>query len=198
MNQINPHKFIPWTILFVIFFTAMMYSNTNNITLVDTALAASDTEIQQANFNAMIDIPEDNCLLSLKFPQTIRNWCSLITRYSLQNNLEPNLIAALVWYESGGDEFAYSHSGAVGLMQIMPRDGLAASFQCANGPCFRNRPTIKQLQDPAFNVEFGTQFLANLVAKFGNLRQALKSYGPMDVGYAYADKVLAIYEKYSQ
>jgi hypothetical protein len=39
--------------------------------------------------------------------------------------------------------------------------------------------------------------LAGLVNKFGgNVREALKSYGPLDMGYAYADKVLSIYENY--
>jgi hypothetical protein len=36
--------------------------------------------------------------------------------------------------------------------------------------------------------------LANLQAKYGNIRDALKYYGPMDVGYTYADKVLAIFD----
>jgi hypothetical protein len=38
--------------------------------------------------------------------------------------------------------------------------------------------------------------LAGLVGKHGNIRDALKSYGPMDVGYYYADKVMGIYERY--
>lgn len=98
--------------------------------------------------------------------------------------------------ESGGNPKAYSHSGAVGLMQIMPRDGIAASFMCINGPCFGSRPTIKELEDPEFNIEFGTRMLSGLISKYGNVRDALKFYGPMDVGYNYADKVLAIYENH--
>jgi hypothetical protein len=38
--------------------------------------------------------------------------------------------------------------------------------------------------------------LAGLVRRTGSLRDALKSYGPMDVGYYYADKVLGIYQRY--
>jgi hypothetical protein len=38
--------------------------------------------------------------------------------------------------------------------------------------------------------------LAGLFKRQGNLRDALKSYGPMDNGYYYADKVLAIYERF--
>ena len=38
--------------------------------------------------------------------------------------------------------------------------------------------------------------LAGLIAKYGNLRDALKSYGPMDMGYGYSDIVLGLYERY--
>ena len=83
-------------------------------------------------------------------------------------------------------------------MQVMPRDGLAASFMCANGPCFANRPSKKQLKDPNFNIRYGTRLLANLVNKHRNLREALRAYGPENVGYYYADKVLNIYKLYRQ
>jgi soluble lytic murein transglycosylase-like protein len=106
------------------------------------------------------------------------------------------LIAAVILQESGGNSMAYSSSGAVGLMQVMPRDGLAAQFQCVNGPCFASRPAIAELQDPAYNIEYGTRMLAGLVSRTGEVREALKAYGPMDRGYSYADTVLAIYENY--
>jgi soluble lytic murein transglycosylase-like protein len=79
---------------------------------------------------------------------------------------------------------------------VMPRDGVAASFECINGPCFASRPTIKELQDPSFNIKYGTYMLVGLIAKLGNLREALKAYGPMDMEYSHADRVLAIYENY--
>jgi hypothetical protein len=136
------------------------------------------------------------CQVSEQFPDKILKWCEIITQHANQHNLEPDLIAALILQESGGNPQAYSHSGAVGLMQVMPRDGLAAKFICANGPCFKNRPTIQQLKDPEFNVSYGTRMLAGLVKRSGSLREALKSYGPMDVGYSYAETVLALYRRY--
>ena len=99
--------------------------------------------------------------------------------------------------ESGGDQAAISHSGAVGLMQVMPRDGLAAEFMCVNGPCFAARPTTEELQDPAFNVAYGSRMLADLHIKHGSYREALFKYGPMDMGYRYADIVLNIWESYN-
>lgn len=138
------------------------------------------------------------CNISSTFPVEITQWCHLISQYADQHELSPDLIAALIWLESGGNQVAYSKSGAVGLMQVMPRDGIAASFMCKNGPCFTNRPTIVELEDPEFNISYGTRMLAGLFQRSGDLREALKSYGPMDVGYTYADKVLSIYERYRQ
>lgn len=136
------------------------------------------------------------CAVSEKYPQNILKWCDLITRYASKRNLPPDLVAALIWQESGGKPAVYSHSGAVGLMQIMPKDGVAASFMCINGPCFADRPSSTELEDPEFNISFGTKMLARLHSRTGDLREALKSYGPMNVGYSYADKVISLYERY--
>lgn len=137
-----------------------------------------------------------DCQVSPQYPATVRQWCKLITMYAGQHNLSPDLIAAVIWMESGGNALAYSHSGAVGLMQVMPRDGLAAAFMCRAGPCFANRPTRAELEDPDFNVSYGTRMLAGLFQRTGSLREALKSYGPMDVGYSYADRILDIFQRY--
>jgi soluble lytic murein transglycosylase-like protein len=156
----------------------------------DVALAAGESQTDEDS------ILSGNCQVSLSYPIGVLQWCAIITEQAIQAGLPANLIAALIMQESGGDARAYSGSGAVGLMQVMPRDGIAADFECINGPCFADRPTIEELQDPRFNVEFGTQMLAGLIATLGSQREALKAYGPMDVDYRYADKVLAIYENY--
>ena len=155
---------------------------------------STSNEIVENNNSEQVE----NCLVSGNFPPKITQWCELITKHAVAYNLPPDLIAALILQESGGNPSAYSHSGAVGLMQVMPKDGISATFMCANGPCFANRPTIAELQDPDFNVKYGTRYLAGLLNKTGVLREALKSYGPMDVGYSYADKVLGIYQRYTQ
>jgi hypothetical protein len=139
---------------------------------------------------------DGSCTISSGFPAGIQKWCNLIDQYAAKNNLEPNLIAALILQESGGDPKAYSYSGAVGLMQVMHRDGLAATMVCDSGPCFSDRPSMTELQDPEFNIAYGTQMLAGLLRKFGTIREALRAYGPMDVGYSYADTVIQISEQY--
>ena len=140
----------------------------------------------------------DACSLSGNYPQSVVQWCGLIETYSAQNGLEANLVAAVMLQESAGNPNAYSKSGAVGLMQVMPRDGLAASFMCVNGPCFSNRPSSNELFDPEFNVSYGTRMLAGLVQRHGNVRDALRGYGPMDMGYRYADLVLNIASRHRE
>ena len=139
---------------------------------------------------------ESSCSLPSSYPPAIQQWCQAIELSAQEAGLPANLIAAVVLQESGGDPLAYSHSGAVGLMQVMPRDGLAADFMCINGPCFASRPTISELQDPDFNLAYGSRMLANLYAKHGTYREALFRYGPMDMGYRYADMVIKIWENY--
>ena len=156
----------------------------------------SQVQKPQEDVSNNTDNTSEYCQVSSQYPEKILQWCSLITHYSNKRGLNPDLIAALIWQESGGNPVAYSKSGAVGLMQVMPRDGLAATFICVNGPCFKNRPTIAELNDPEFNISYGTKMLSGLLAKNGNIRNALKAYGPMDTGYYYADKVLGIHESY--
>jgi soluble lytic murein transglycosylase-like protein len=117
----------------------------------------------------------------------------LITKYSNQNNLDPDLVASIILQESGGNPNAYSKSGACGILQVMPRDGIAAKFGV-----FKNRPTIKELMEPEFNIEYGTNMFRGLVDRYGGEREALFHYGSIGMGYNYADKVLTIYNKYKK
>ena len=162
--------------------------------------ASSNTQVdnpvpvsQEAQSGRKMSPKNSDCSLSAYFPASILQWCGEITEQAYQNGLEPNLVAAIIWLESRGEALARSSSGAVGLMQVMPRDGIAQSFQCINGPCFADRPTIAELEEPAFNIAYGTRLLKGLLGRYGNLREALKAYGPVGMGYRYADMVLGAY-----
>jgi soluble lytic murein transglycosylase-like protein len=130
------------------------------------------------------------------FPSAIRQWELQILASAIAYQVDPDLIASVILQESGGQADVLSSSGAVGLMQVMPRDGVASTFECINGPCFQSRPSIQDLLDPAFNIDYGTRMLAALISNKGSLRSALYAYGPMDVGFSYADRVLAIYSSH--
>ena len=136
------------------------------------------------------------CTLPANFPASVRQWCAIIESSARQNGLDPKLIASVMLQESVGDPQAISRSGAIGLMQVMPRDGQAATFMCINGPCFADRPSMQELFDPQFNVSYATQLLAGLIQTNGSIREGLRAYGPRDSGYTYADLVLQHYNSY--
>ncbi len=215
---------IPWTILSACVVSIILYLVTGSIKILPHAYAASGSTNPSTGVATLIEMVVDSdsdnekgsnettgvqqdsnptsseltttCNVDIRYPDSVRQWCGLISMFAAKNSLDPDLIAAVIWQESGGNPIAYSKSGAVGLMQVMPKDGISASFQCPNGPCFSNRPTIAQLQDPEFNISYGTGMLAELRQLRGNTREALKAYGPMDVGYYYADKVLNLKATY--
>lgn len=166
----------------------------SEVLLAPTQTALAEASSQQSAQKAAED--QSGCTLSTSFPAEVRQWCSQIEASAQEVGLPAALIASVIVQESGGDPTAYSSSGAVGLMQVMPRDGLAAEFMCVNGPCFASRPTIAELEDPAYNIQYGSQYLASLVEKYSSFREALYKYGPMDIGYRYADLVLNIWGTY--
>jgi soluble lytic murein transglycosylase-like protein len=200
MNSVRQFIF-PAAIVSSIFLASFGYSVMAQMEFRTGGVESSIMEQKQSSVQPEGSIQENkntsSCVISQSFPGSIRQWCKQIMRHASKNNLDANLVAAIIWQESGGDPSAYSKSGAVGLMQVMPRDGIAANFQCVNGPCFTARPTIDELQKPNFNIKYGTGMIAGLLNKYGNTREALKYYGPMNVGYYYADKVLNIYQSNS-
>jgi soluble lytic murein transglycosylase-like protein len=151
-----------------------------------TIIAEAATEV------AALDNSTGSCEFNDRYPAKVQPWCGLIEEAASKHGVDALLIASVMLQESGGQPEIMSASGAVGLMQVMPRDGIATDFQCINGPCFASRPSIEELKDPAFNVDYGVRMLAGLIERYGDIREALKSYGPYDVGYRYADQVLSI------
>jgi soluble lytic murein transglycosylase-like protein len=87
-------------------------------------------------------------------------------------------VLAVIRIESGGDRFAISSKGALGLMQLRPETGAAVARSLGlrwQGP--------EMLFDPVTNVRLGVAYLAHLRARYGNLAIALAAYnwGPTRV-----------------
>lgn len=129
--------------------------------------------------------------LSPYWPEAVRQWGPVIGRWAAQYAIDPDLIAAVVDVESGGNPNAVSGSGACGLLQVMARDTTGAY-----GPMFASRPTCAELKDPDTNVGWAVNYLTALYERSGaDWREALYHYGPSDRGYTYADLVLAHYAR---
>jgi len=189
MIRVHPRLLIFPSILLSAFFLLIL---SNSVKIY--AIKGIDINTDQNQTN--LEMPTSKKQLSAKYPQSIQEWQEEIEYSAGQHKLDPNLIAAVMLQESGGQSTVISASGAVGLMQIMPRDGIASKFICDDHPCFMNRPSINELLNPDFNIDFGTRLLSGLLKTSGSTRNALKAYGPMDVGFYYADIVLSIYSSY--
>jgi len=182
MNRIHPRHLV-FPVIFFICINLAFITSKNSYFINKTPLGRPEsTSIQHHQLSAF-------------FPASIQEWKHYILQTSEKYSLDPDLIASVMLQESRGDPQALSNSGAVGLMQVMPSDGLAVKFLCKNGPCFSDRPTIEELINPELNIDYGARLLLEYIKNSGALREGLKQYGPLDVGYFYADAVIEIYEK---
>ncbi len=88
---------------------------------------------------------------------------AMVDRLSRQEGLDPRLVDALVWAESGYNPKAVSKKGAMGLMQLMPQTA--------------RRLNVEDPFDPEQNVRGGVQEFSRLITRYsGNLGLALAAY----------------------
>jgi soluble lytic murein transglycosylase len=106
-----------------------------------------------------------------------------IVREAQRNHVDPMLVIAVIRCESSFNNYAVSHAGAMGLMQVMPDTGTYLADKAG----FRlGRST--NLFDAETNIELGTAYLADLIQRFGTLEKALVAY---NAGPGLAKKILA-------
>jgi soluble lytic murein transglycosylase-like protein len=128
----------------------------------------------------------------------------VIERESAAHGIDPFLVVALIRVESNFQPTAVSSAGARGLMQILPFVGKARAEEIAPEKWL----SPASLHDPVLNVRLGVAYLAELKARFRNLRTALAAYrwGPATVRSlvdndeplpeAYVQRVLLSYRDY--
>ncbi|MFP4345897.1 MAG: lytic transglycosylase domain-containing protein [Anaerolineales bacterium] len=96
----------------------------------------------------------------------VQQWNALILEEAQSRSLDPDFLASLLWMESRGYHDAVGPVGAVGLMQVMPKEA-----------GFTWRPSRDLLFDPAVNLFWGTRTLATVVHQGqGDIFNALAAY----------------------
>ncbi|MCU0520096.1 MAG: transglycosylase SLT domain-containing protein [Anaerolineae bacterium] len=104
--------------------------------------------------------------LSPYWSSRVLRWESLIVQEAHRRQLDPDLVASLVWKESRGDAKAVGPVGSVGLMQIMPKE-----------EGFHWRPSRDELLNPYTNVYWGTRTLSTVIHQGdGDVFSALAAY----------------------
>ncbi|MFV1989179.1 MAG: lytic transglycosylase domain-containing protein [Acidimicrobiales bacterium] len=94
-------------------------------------------------------------------PPKGQKWAAEITAAANQHDLDPRLLAALVWSESAFNPSVTSSAGAIGLAQLMPgtAEGLGVDPW-----------------DPKQNLEGGARYLKTQLDRFGSTEFALAAY----------------------
>jgi soluble lytic murein transglycosylase len=95
-----------------------------------------------------------------------------LKRFSLENGLDPYLVASLIRQESEFNPAAVSRASAVGLMQLLPKTGKTVASQER-----LKRYNSSQLFTPTVNLQLGTKYFRGMVDKFGgSFEHALAAY----------------------
>jgi len=95
----------------------------------------------------------------------------IVRGHARNYDLDPALLAAVIYQESKFRADAKSSSGAIGLMQLRP--------QTAEGIAIRTGGTnfqVSDLYNPEINVRYGSWYLRHLLDKYGDERDALAAY----------------------
>ena len=93
-------------------------------------------------------------------------------KYSVQNGLNPYLVASLIRQESEFNPMAVSRANAVGLMQLLPSVGKHVAKEIK-----LKGYNPSQLYTPAVNMQLGTRYFKSMVDKYGGqLEYALAAY----------------------
>jgi soluble lytic murein transglycosylase-like protein len=105
---------------------------------------------------------------STQLPPGATRWQASIGLAATQAGIDPKLLTALVWTESGFKPEAVSSAGAIGLTQLMPAtaEGLGVDPY-----------------DPDQNLAGGARFLKAMIDRFGSVELGLAAYniGPAAV-----------------
>lgn len=119
--------------------------------------------------------PNQTAQLSSYWGYNVSRWGEEINLAAGRYGIDPDLIAAVILVESGGQSGVISSMGAVGLMGIMP-----------SGPGFEFRPNAQQLLNPYTNINWGAAIFADIVQQSGgDIIAALAAYNG---GWEYASR----------
>jgi soluble lytic murein transglycosylase len=103
----------------------------------------------------------------------------IVRAYAEERDLDPALVAAMIYAESRFDPNVRSTAGAIGLMQILPDTGRFIA-KSTGGDGF----VVADLRNPDINVRYGTWLVAYLLDRYdGHVPTALAAYhaGPGNV-----------------
>jgi soluble lytic murein transglycosylase len=106
-----------------------------------------------------------------------------VTAHARNYELDPALVAAVIYEESRFRSDAQSPAGAIGLMQLQPDTARGIALRTGG-----TRFQLSDLWDPELNIRYGCWYLRHLLQKYGDERHALAAY---NAGQSNVDRWLA-------
>ena len=100
----------------------------------------------------------------LKYEQIVRG-------HARNYQLDPALLAAVIYQESKFRSDEESSSGAIGLMQLQPETAKGIAIRTGG-----SRFQTSDLYDPEINVRYGSWYLRHLLDKYDDEKTALAAY----------------------
>ncbi len=114
--------------------------------------------------------PERRAIWEIAYPNVFRDL--VVTHSRAADELDPDLLQALMREESALDPKALSWAGALGLCQLMPATAAGVAMQLK-----LKQPRQAQLLEPELNIQLGARYLSDLVIRMKGVKPfALASY----------------------
>jgi soluble lytic murein transglycosylase len=96
---------------------------------------------------------------------------TIVRAHARNYDIEPALLAAVIYQESKFRADARSSSGAIGLMQLLPDTARGIALRTGG-----TRFQVDDLYNPDINVRYGCWYLRHLLQKYGDEETALAAY----------------------
>ena len=96
---------------------------------------------------------------------------SIVRGHAENYELDPALLAAVIYQESKFDSDARSDAGAVGLMQLQPETAKGIAIRTGG-----SKFSVDDLTNPEINVRYGSWYLRHLLQKYDEERLALAAF----------------------
>ena len=106
-------------------------------------------------------------IIKINYPQ---KYSEHVEKYAKENNIEKELIYAMIKAESHFQQNAISNKEAIGLMQILESTAQEVAKE------LEIEVTKEEIINPETNIALGTKYLSELMEKYGNAKLAIVAY----------------------
>jgi LysM repeat protein len=146
--------------------SAQALARANNIGDLSFIVAGTTLKVQRASSSTV----------NTSAPAPLSSVQASLELHAVSHNIDPSLVKAMAWQESGWRQDVVSEAGAIGVMQVMP-----GTARYINGVLGEGSLDVRAVDD---NVRLGVRYLRHLLDTMPSERDAIAAYlaGPANIG----------------